>query len=98
MPVAEGGLRNVQVLDHEIGVDEIERVVLEGKRGAEVGDDEAVERGVVGTRSGVDVDADELGDAIPVAGEARRPAAACVEYPSSGAESPRKETRLDLRV
>jgi hypothetical protein len=45
------------VFDHEVRVDEVEVGVLEGQPGAEVGDDQAVEGQVFGTRFGIDVDA-----------------------------------------
>jgi hypothetical protein len=61
-PFAESRLRRAEVLDDEVGVDEVERPVVEGKPLAEVGGDEAVEGGVFVSSDCVEVDADELGD------------------------------------
>ena len=40
-------LRIVEMLDHEVRVDEVERGALEGEAGADVAGDQAVESGVL---------------------------------------------------
>ena len=74
------------MLDHEIRVDEIERPVVEGKPFAQIGDDEPVEGAVLDASFRIEVDACQLGDAMAVCGEPRRPSTARVEHMRVGAE------------
>jgi hypothetical protein len=94
--LAESCFRDVQVLDHEVGVDEVEVRVLEGQPGAETGDDEAVEGRVLGTSARVDVDTDEFCDPVAVAGEARIAPAAGVQRAGPRAKGVPEEASLDV--
>jgi hypothetical protein len=84
------------MLDDEVGVHEIERRVVEGKTRAEVAGDEAVERGVLLARLGIDVHPDELGDSVPVGRQPRRPPAAGVQHTRAVAQCLGEQPRLDV--
>jgi hypothetical protein len=97
-PLLECILRRVQVLDYEVRVHEIERGILEGEPGTEVGDDEAIDRHILDARLGVEVYTHQLDDLVSVSGEACRSPAACIQRAGRGAEGASKKAGLDLGV
>lgn len=86
------------MLDHEVRIYEIERRILEGEAGAKVGDDEMIERHVLGAGLGVEVNTDKLGDLVSVSGQACCSPTPCVQCAGGGREGKGKEPGLDLGV
>jgi hypothetical protein len=86
------------MLDHEVGIDEIEGSVLKRERLAEVGDHEAVERAVLATSISVKVDADQLGDASAEGGQPCPSPAARVEHAGIRTERGFEKPDLNLDV
>jgi hypothetical protein len=86
------------VLDDEVGVDEIERAVVEGQRLAQVGGDEAVDDPVFAAGGLVEIDAHELRDPVAVGGQPRPSAATCLENAGARLEGLVEQTCLHSRM
>jgi hypothetical protein len=86
------------MLDDEVGVDDVERLVGERQRAAQVGDDEFVHELVRPPARLVEVDPHEPLDPVAVGAQAARAPAAGLEHGRARTDRLVQQVGLDLRV